>query len=227
MQAQVIHGGSPTTFNLLVYPEQSSSIQQYIQHQLQTFSSQVSGAVNSYAQTFVDRAKELYGQYNNSAVIQAARATLRAASAVFHPNSIVMFDSIESLQAASPLMQRYLMADPVVRQYYFDQRIDGYSDTYKNLHGKVSGDQHYDFRRVTDGVVFTEQEYAELHGKDYDENDSQYGWISVSYSEDMLGGDRELKTFEQHDILSDWQLQRAFLKKLQDPTNPYGGDVGA
>lgn len=227
MQAQVIHGGSPTTFNLLVYPEQSSSIQQYIQHQLQTFSSQVSGAVNSYAQTFVDRAKELYDQYNNSAVIQAARATLRAASAVFHPNSIVMFDSLESLQAASPLMQRYLMADPVVRQYYFDQRIDGYSDTYKNLHGKVSGDQHYDFRRVTDGVVFTEQEYAELHGKDYDENDSQYGWISVSYSEDMLGGDRELKTFEQHDILSDWQLQRAFLKKLQDPTNPYGGDVGA
>ena len=227
MQAQVIHGGSPTTFNLLVYPEQSSSIQQYIQHQLQTFSSQVSGAVNSYAQTFVDRAKELYDQYNNSAVIQAARATLRAASAVFHPNSIVMFDSLESLQAASPLMQRYLMADPVVRQYYFDQRIDGYSDTYKNLHGKVSGDQHYDFRRVTDGVVFTEQEYAELHGKDYDEHDSQYGWISVSYSEDMLGGDRELKTFEQHDILSDWQLQRAFLKKLQDPTNPYGGDVGA
>lgn len=227
MQAQVIQGGSPTTFNMLVYPEQSASIQHYIQNQIQTFSSQVCGAVGSYAQTFVDRAKQLYEQYNNSAVIQAARATLRAASAVFHPNSIVAFESLESFQAAAPLMQRYLMADPVMRQYYFDQRIDGYADTYKNIHGKVSGDQHYDFRRVTNEVVFTEEEYAQLHGKEYNEEESKYGWISVSYSEDILEGDRDLKTYEQHDILADWQLQRAYLKQLQDPTNPFGGDVGA
>ena len=227
MQAQIIHGGSPTTFNLLVYPEQSSSIQHYIQNQIQSFSSQVSGAVNTYAQSFVDRAKQLYEQYNNSAVIQAARATLRAASAVFHPNTIVAFDNIEGLQAASPMMQRYLMADPVVRQYYFEQRIDGYADTYRNIHGKVVGDQHYDFRRVTNNVVFTEQEYAELHGKEYTQEEAQYGWISVSHSEDLLEGDRELKTYEQHDILGDWQLQRAYLKSLQDPTNPFGGDVGA
>lgn len=226
MQADIISGGSPLSFNMMVYPEQHRSTSQYVQERLKDFSARLVGVVDGYANTFYQHAKDLYERVNNSAAINAARASLRQTTAVFHPNSIIPIHDLEGLQAAQPVMQRFLMADPVVRPYYYDQRIDGYSDTYKNLHGKVTGNAHYDYRRVANGIAFSPEEHAINNGRTYTASDDEPGFIYESTYEELLPDDEELKPMQQFDILGAWELQRAFLAKLVDPTNPYGGDVG-
>ena len=45
------------------------------------------------------------------------------------------------------------MAQPDIRSLYHKGHCDGYSDTYVDMEPGLVGEQHYDYRRVMDGVV--------------------------------------------------------------------------
>ena len=226
VQAQLITGGSPESFDMLVYPQQHPGMVNFIRNRVETISQQFSGYVDNFTQEFFTRARNLYEQAINSEVANSARASLRRVAQFMHPNSVIPIDDLPGLQAASPVMQRYLLADPIVRPYLFDQRIDGYSDTYQNIHGRVCGEQHYDYRRVANGIAWTPQEYAAMHGRAYTPSNDEPGFIVESYFEPLLDGDRELTAVEQTDVIYAWELQRWFIKGGDDTTNPYGGEVG-
>ena len=113
-------------------------------------------------------------------------------------------------------MQRWIMANPDVRKLYHEQRIDGYSDTYEDIHENSIGESHYDYRRVMNGIVV-----------DNDDEEADYGWSSVTYFEDLAEEDRELRIDEQYDILSSWHyLQRYLAVGKEDPTSLFNGDIG-
>lgn len=201
----------------MAYPEQHPMNQQFIQQRVYALSQDLGATMTDMGNRFVERAKELYEKAYDSKAIQAARATLRAVKGLFHPNAIVPLESIDELRGAQPAMQRYLMANPETRQMYFDQRIDGYSDSYVNIHGKAIGDDHYDYRRVQQGMVTFN-----------DDKPEEPEWSSVTYCEDLLHGDRELVMEEQLDIQRAWTWQDLYHKmQHQDSTNIFGGGVGA
>lgn len=60
----------------------------------------------------------------------------------------------------APTMQRWIMAEPTVRQMYFDQKLDGYSDTYSTT-DKTVGMMHLDYQKVIDGV-YREDENGDI-----------------------------------------------------------------
>ena len=203
----VVHAGDhgSAAWNAILYPMQHVNNKNYFQSQMQNISSTLTSA----GAQFMQGARAIYEDVNSSATMMAARAALRAATGVFF-NQITPVRDINEFQTATPLMQRWIMANPTVRDIYNAQQCDGYSDSYVDTQPGVKGDNHYDYRRVMDAVVYETEE----------------GTFVKTYADDLFEGDRELNHGEKVDILDAWELMDLMLKhQKQDPTSPYGGSL--
>ena len=160
-------------------------------------------------------AREIYDRVANSQAVQYAKAYMRQSNNFFDPNAIIPIDSLEGLQQASVGMQRWIMAQPDIRTLYHQQLVDGYADTYVDMHPGVVGSEHYDYRRVLDGII---TEGSEEDG---------YDWVTTQYPDDLYKYDRELTIGEKTDILNIWDIVKLYSEaRKEDPTNPHGGDMG-
>ena len=204
---QFVQAG-PQAFDMLLYPEQSPLNSMYIQEQLSRFSNTLTEA----GQRFMSESKKIYEQIQDSELLQKTRAAIRTVQGYFHPNAIVSLETMESMQAASPVMQRYIMAMPEIRELYQKQLIYGYQDTYADVHSGV-GVEHYDYRRVMTGMAYDTHEGEE--------------WCVSIYPDELIEGDRELLFTEKCDILRTWDYASIFLAAAEkDPTDPLGGEMG-
>ena len=195
---QVIHGGTDA-FDALLYPRSSPQMQEFFQSQVSMFSH----CLTDIGQAFMSQAKEVYDRINSSAAAQLARTALRAAKGMFHPNQIIPLETVDEIRLASPVMQRYIMACPDIRTLYHNNQCNGFSDTYVDNQPGVVGVDHYDYRRVMNGVVVHDEE----------------GDGEIFYSqhiEDLVEGDRELTHGEQVDVLTTWDYARLFMQRDQD-----------
>lgn len=190
-------------FDYLVAPEQNPINQAYLE---QNFRGNAE-ILTDMGRSFVQRSRQLFEQANHSNLAQQARAIMRRVKTFFNPNSIMELNTLEAIRCAQPVMQRYIMAEPHLRKEYHAQRIDGYSDSYVDMSPKQVGDDHYDYRRVMQGVMVECEEH---------------GWYSKTYSDDIFDEDRELDLFEQDAILTTWEIARSMLYNKDDPTDIYG-----
>ena len=203
---QVISGGT-TAFDAVLYPETNPVNQLYIENQL----SQFSQSLNDAGRRFLEGTRQIYEQVNSSEAVHIARTALRAAKGIFHPNHIAPLTTLTALQDARPVMQRWIMAQPDLRQLYQSQQCAGYPDVYYDLYPRDCGESHYDYRRVMDAMV---QENAET-GE----------WFVRYYPDDLVEGDRALLHGEKVDILSTWDVVQLFIDAKEDPSNPFGGKL--
>lgn len=203
---QVVSGPAEC-MDMMLYPDNAYQTQQYIQSQLGRMNSTLTGI----GQKFMQGAHDLYQSIHNSDSVKMAMAIVRNITSSLHPNQIRSLETLQCLQAASPVMQRWVMAQPDLRTLYQNHRVEGYSDTYIDVHPGVKGEAHYDYRRVMNGVIFEE-------GGEF---------VSKHYMESLLETDRELTSHEQVDILKTWQIVEMYANaRKADPTNPFGGEIG-
>lgn len=207
----VVEVNDPRSFDLFMYPDQSPLNHQYISNQLSAFSQ----SLTDVGRKFLETSREIYEKINDAVAVRAAKAALRMAKGLFHPNAIVPLETIDDLRSAQPVMQRYIMAEPILRAMYHEQRIDGYSDTYRDIQPGVVGEEHFDYRRVMTGFV---QEEKTANGED--------SWVARQYLDDLHEDDRELDIHERHIVIRAWDLAKVFIEAKQDPTNIFGGDIG-
>lgn len=152
----------------------------------------------------------IFGAIDYQEAFRRGRAFGRRVATLFMADEIQQFSKIAEFQHAPPVMQRWIMAEPTVRQLYLDQKVDGYSDTYTTTDHNV-GMMHEDYQKVIDGV------YRE------DEN----GDIVITefynlYEED----ERPLDLMEQVDILNTWDMLKSYLAKGgDDPTSKYNASL--
>jgi len=212
MYVNVIDSGHVSSFDYLLFPDQNPINQIYIQNQLAQFNA----SLTDIGKKFLEASQNIYNTINDSNTIRMAKAALKMAKGLFHPNVIVPLETIEDLRAAQVIMQRYIMAEPMLRSYYHKQRCDGYSDTYIDVEPGRVGDDHYDYRRVMDGVVV-----------DITDTDGNYEWSCKNYYEDLHTGDRELTSDEKVDVMNTWDVMKIFVDAGKDPTCIFGGDIGA
>lgn len=207
MHVNVIHAGTPLGFDYLLYPDQPSGTQQYLHQQV----SQFSQSLTDVGRNFMEQSRSIYDSINNSTAIRAAKAALKMAKGIFHPNTIVPLDTLEELRAAQPVMQRWVMAEPTIRTMYHDNGCDGYYGTYTDNEPDLKEWAQYDYRRVMDTVVVMSEE---------DDN-----WVARNIFEDLLPGDKELSFEEKTNILSTWNIMAVFMAAGEDFTNPEGGEL--
>lgn len=206
---QVVQAGNIATFDYLLYPEQNFMNQTYLENQLNNFSNQIS----DFGRKFLEETKTIYNKINDSSVIRAAKAAIRSVKGIFHPNSIVALVTLDEIRSAQSAMQRYIMAEPTIRETFHLQRCNGFSDTYVDNYPGQVGEQHYDYRRVMDGIV-----------RDV-ETEEGYDWVATRYFEELVEGDRELTLNEQVSIMTSWDIAKAFLQAGEDPTDMFGGSL--
>lgn len=163
------------------------------------------------SRAFFDRARSLYQTISESQALQMLRNLRTKSDDVWSGNVIEPLRTLESIQTASPVMQRMIMAQPDLRKRYLNQEVEAYGDSYTNFHGDVWGAMHFDYRRVMDGVLEFEDEssYVIRHFIDYMEED-----------------ERNLSTHEKIDILNTWDVVKRLLDEGgEDPTSPVGNDL--
>lgn len=179
-------------------------LQDYSERAFQTFS--------SYGQGLIERSRELYDMIDESSAMQMIRNLGTKAKNVWSNNELRALKSLEELQTASPYQQRFIMAQPELRTRYLNQEVEGYSDTYENLHGDAVGRDHYDYRRVMTGIVETPSAT-----EDY------YYYV---FPDRLAEHDRELNPTEKFDVLDTWALVMQQLEAGgEDPTSPYGNPL--
>jgi hypothetical protein len=208
MFVNVVQAGAAGTsgFDYLLYPEQNPMTVNYLQNQLSTFGN----SVTDIGRQFLEQSRVVYDRINDSSTIRAAKAALRSAKALFHPNTIIPLETLDEMRNAQPIMQRFMMAEPTIREIYHRQLCDGFYPTYQDMEPTKIGENHYDFRRVMDGIVV----------------DTDEGWKATNYYEEILTDDKELTFQEKSYIISTWDMMKMFIEAGEDMTNPEGGELG-
>lgn len=160
---------------------------------------------------FMNTVGTVYEAVDQSRAMQLLHAVGRKITNIFTPGSVYYLQTIGELQHASDIMQRWIMACPDVRTAYYGHRIDGYSDTYVDHEPQRLAEDHYDYRRVTNGVFMTQRDTSQYEAR--------------IYYEDVAQGD-ELSFREQVDIMSTWENVKGYiLERGDDPTSKWNNRV--
>lgn len=210
MQINVLPASNPSIFNRLVFPEMGPETRSWIEENFNRGHENLT----ELGRQFYRQAEDIYQRMQDNTLMKMARKMTRTVKGVFHPNTILYMNSIEEVQSAKPVMQRYLMAEPSLRKLYSQQRCDGYSDSYVDHEPGKIGEDHYDYRRVMNGIVV-----------DYLKPDGEAGWRVNMYVEDLVDGDRELESDEQFAILNGHDLIKLALFKKIDPSDIFNGTL--
>lgn len=131
----------------------------------------------------------------------------------FSGNLISRLESIEDCMNASVLGQRFIMANPRIRQLRRDMLCNGFYDTYDDEDpNAATPERHLDYRRAMTGVVL-------LESKDVDD-------VRVRYYSSSDDDESALTALQRHIIQANWGFQDALLDAKIDPTNRTGGKIG-
>lgn len=211
MRINVIQGSSPLLFNAMLFPEANTETKDWLREQWQTTSSMLTDIGRQY----VEQANQLWNQIYDPLLMQRARGLMRQVGGMFHPNTIIRLNDIESVQLAKPVMQRYIMAMPQIRKLYHQQLCDGYSDSYIDHDPNDIAESHYDYRRVMDGSV---NFLPIVEGE-------EEKWQVTMYPDELVENDRELQADEKFIILDAWDIVNQALKAKIDPTDVFKGQL--
>lgn len=198
--------GMSDAFNALIYPQKRPEDVQFLQQQAYDLPSHLTQT----GLAFMQKARTMFERFNGEEAIEFARQVVQKAGVNYYRDSIVSLTCLNELQEASVVMQRWVMANPMVRKRFHDQQLDGYCTSYIDVQPDAIGQEHYDYRRATDGMF----EFSEEHG-----------WKFHDYGLDKLHeGDRHLTFSEKDDIKQTWDYCNLLLTLAKnDFTNKDGG----
>lgn len=202
------------TVDRMFTPIEDSGFRAYLRDKYERTMEHLEKVTTGTARDFLDRSKRIFEEINNSAALRKTRAAVRAVANIRKSDTIYKAEELGEFQAAAPRMQRYLMADPVIRMKYLKQQIDGYSHSYSDAHAGACGVDHYDYRRVTDGVYMPEVDES-----------GETNYVRHEYHEALTVGDRNLDVEEQLDMINNWYLQRCLQMAGVDTTSARGSII--
>lgn len=210
-----ITSGSPEDFSTFMYGQKTAQTMEMLQNDYQAFINTMQMHGGQVGQYMIQQATREWELTNSIVAQNRAKAVLDAAGDARQRNEVYYCRTLEDLQVANPVMQRYLMANPTMRTALQEQTIDGYSGSYYDMEPGKSGMDHYDYRRVINGMVV---DLPLEEGQDFPT--SKFTIIS----EELLPDDRELLFYEKCASLDAWDLQNMYMEMTEeDPSNKFGG----
>ena len=154
-------------------------------------------------QRFWEAAKEMVAKSNVDNTLRKIRAAARQVAAVFQSEEIRELKTVAEQQNAPITMRHLIMANPQNRSWYHNQTIEGYHGRYVDREPGLIGEDHYDYRRVMDGII--------------EETDGGFG--CTQYFEEIHEGD-ELFFDQQVEVKITWQnVLNNIQRGKDDPTS--------
>ena len=203
MYATQVNGGADV-LDVMAGGRLDESAQEWFQQQAYALQNTVSGA----AQQFFNQARDMYQTVSDTQAMQMLRNLTSRRNTVWSDSLVMALKSLEQMQTAGPVMQRYIMANPVARERYLNDTLEGYGDSYNNVHGDAIGHTHIDYRQVTNALVEA----------------TDNGWVARNYFE--FSDTTALSQSDRLNILNTWDLLEHYLDEGdEDPTSPYGNPL--
>lgn len=207
-----------------LFQEQHPNTYRYIEDRITKAIDTASG----HAKSFMDGARDIYERIRSSVSMKLARAAVNSMKRTSRENIIHICKDLEEVRQSSALMQRYIMAQPLVRKSYVKQMIDGYSETYSPSITKINNRTYKDltdeeipeYRAVMDGVLFEEETFED---SDTERANPVVGLKHRHYY-DSLDEDNRLQPDQQFMVIQSWEIAELAMLKLLDPTDPLKTD---
>lgn len=178
----------------VLYGNKSGMIGNYLYQQMQGLPDQF----NEFGQRVYNNLRQAYDFVTDKLTQYGIMNQLRQNNVRVEKEFLMELNTFDQFRQANMTMQRWVMANPVVREQYLKNNIDGYSNTYENIFGDAVGQNHYDYRRVMNGVVI--------------DDDPEYEWKMYEYHDQLQIGDRELDHYEKTLILNTWNASNELMK---------------
>lgn len=206
---RIIEGGGLNSFRSMAYKAPTRETMNYINEYAGSFSNNVSTRVRDY---FEQNRLEI-APLNFNEVRSRAVAAMRSLDHMFAPDVVQRLDRIDAIQHAPETMRRYVMANPVVRQRYYDQRLEGYYEKYIDPYPNRIGIEDPVYRSVMDGIV-QEDEEGNCWYWDYDDTNG----------DDLQ--EQELTLEEKYAIIDTWETTNRYLEENgEDPTSVFNNNL--
>lgn len=180
----------------LLYGDKSHIVGEYLRNQLNN----IPQVFNNFTDRIYQAVQQSYNYVTDNLIKHGLLNRLESQGVLSNQDIMRNLTTFEQLQNATPVMQRWVMAHPEVKQLYIDQNIDGYSNTYINVFGDGVGEQDYNWRRIMSGVS---------------QDNGVISWVKF-YNDNLLEGDRELTHSEKVIALTTHDAIDLILKN-----NPY------
>lgn len=127
------------------------------------------------------------------------------------PNRIIPLRTLDELQHAPDAMLPWLMANPMARNLFENNQIEGYGDRFLDLYDDVLGDTTPLYQAAVHGVR-----------REFGEDDFRMEIFAEISSEPSL----QIDMSEQLSILNSWDSLEYHLKAGdRDPTSPFNGKM--
>lgn len=190
--------GLPDDNTVATFKEATARVASYIPQQFHKVHQRMTAAVDRL------------GDVNYRNAIKMATAHISSAWVGDYIRPLV---EVPDIQAASPIMQRYIMAEPTYRALYNEGQANGYGKDYFDAQPGALANDHLDYKRVTHGLWVED-----------DEGDS----MMTVYDTDVSHDDEseELTLIQQVDITATWlSVRYEAEKKRNDIGCPLGGSL--
>lgn len=198
---------NPDHFDAFMYAPPSANMMNFVQQMIHAPTDHLLDA----GRAFMNQAVNVYERLGSSEAMARVKRAISGTNGRWSDDFMIALNSTLALQQAPVLMHRYLMAHTGIRELYHKGHCDGYSDTYVDMEPGKIGEDHYDYRRVMNGVVV-------------DNENGGWGW--TEYHEELIPGDSELDDYDQGVVLRSWdQLTASIFEEKEDPTSIYGGEL--
>ena len=159
---------------------------------------------------FLDRVDEEVRMFRSHSFRSNIRAAVNRVESYIKPDTIRIIDTREDLQSATPIMRRYVMAEPSVKRRYILGELSVYNGLFDDRAEGKYGSDDPTWRRVrTGGVDLMNDEV-----------------IRFTEYIDLLDDEAGLLADERADILNTWSAIRDLIAGGgEDPTDVYGGSL--
>lgn len=159
---------------------------------------------------FIDKMVAMYEENVTRRAMNIGELMKQKVGAIFKSDIIRRLDTLNDVKHAPTTMRRWIMAEPSLRERYSVKGVSGYEGEFDNPYpDQGSGNTHYDYRRVMNGVV------------SLDENNNAY---SEQYLDSVK--DTDLLILSQQGIIRySWFAIKNSLKEgcTEDMTSEWGG----
>lgn len=204
--ASFIDGGT-LAFDQLMYAPPTRSAMEFLDNRRVA----ISQGLTEAGRTFMDTTRDVWSNLYGEGAARLARAAVRQVQSLWDTDIVRQLVSMAQMQNAPVAMQRWVMAEPYVREQYLNQKLDGYSDSYVNTQGSAIGADQYDYRRVMNGIVVDVEDE---------------GWSATTWFEELDSPEDELYFDQQTDIIHTWgNIVRAIRRGKDDPTSRWNSSL--
>lgn len=156
-------------------------------------------------------ANSVFGNIDYQAIANLSKALSNQMDGMWLYDEIRPLTTLEQIQNPPPIMVKWVMANPTLRDSYHRQEIAGYDEWYVDPEPGKTGEDHYYYRRAVNGL-FIEDPSGEME--------------AVEWFEHINDPTDVLDMVDQCVIQSVWATALKFIRERgSDPTSMYNAQL--